>query len=124
MYNIKAKLTKKQEKQLLKLSPKEIIEIINNTLEKYWFHKMEFFKIGLEDVLNQKKLEEEIKQIEKEQQDFEKASKEYQDFMNEMFDKYGAPLNLIKLNCEELKKFTTLYNTWKKECLKGIKQNE
>lgn len=53
-------------------------------------------------------------------EDFEKASKEYQEFMNEMFDKYGSPLNLLKLDSKELSRFVTLKDKFEKETLRGI----
>ena len=114
------KISKRLEKRLLKLSKEEIIELLNLTMNKYWYDSIDFLPTGLTHFLDLKDLEELEKKQKKELEDFEKASKEYQDFMNEMFDKYGSPLNLLKLTCKELAKYTTLYNNWRKECLRGI----
>lgn len=62
---MKVELTKIQQKRLLKLSKKEIIEVINETLNKYWMHRMDFFKEGLTHILNTKDMEKEFKQIQK-----------------------------------------------------------
>ena len=121
---MKVELTKRQQQRLLKLSKEEIVEVVNETLNKYWMHRMDFFKEGLTHILDTKDMEKELKKIQKEQEDFEKASKEYQDFMNEMFDKYGSPLDLLKLNSKELAKFLTLKDKFKKEALRGIKNEK
>ena len=104
-----------------KYSKEEMIEIISETLDHFWFHRMDFFKEGLKHTFKQRKIQKQIEQTEKERKDFEKASYEYDAFLKNMELKYGKNFNLGQLTTKELSSFITLHSKWEKEVKRGLK---